>query len=70
MRSFPSRNAPPIASLIASHKALTKLGACPVWMELLVNNLLKGGVAWADAEKMKIADLNWRITVIKPTPTH
>jgi hypothetical protein len=53
-----------------SHKALTKIGLCPVWMELLVNNLLKGGVAWADAEKMKIADLNWRITVIKPTPTH
>jgi len=47
-------------------QALTKIGLCPVWMELLVNNLLKGGVAWADAEKMKIADLNWRITVTKP----
>ena len=45
---------------------LTNVGLCPAWVELLVNNLLKGGVAWADAEKAKIADLNWRITVEKP----
>jgi len=45
---------------------LTSIGMCPVWVETLVNNLFLGGVAWADAEKMKIADLNWQIIVEKP----
>ena len=45
---------------------LNKVGLMPGWVVVLVNNLLKGGVAWADAEKMKIADLNWRIIVRKP----
>ena len=34
--------------------------------ETLVSNLLLGGVAWADAEKAKLADLNWQIFVQKP----
>lgn len=45
---------------------LTRLGLLPPWVEVLINQLLRGGVAWADAEKAKLADLNWRITVQKP----
>ncbi|KAK3257649.1 hypothetical protein CYMTET_33272 [Cymbomonas tetramitiformis] len=45
---------------------LNRIGVLPEWVEKLVNNLLLGGVAWADAEKAKIADLNWRIIVQKP----
>ena len=33
---------------------------------MLVDNLLKGGQAWAEAEKAKLADLNWQINVRKP----
>jgi sterol 24-C-methyltransferase len=44
----------------------TKVGVLDPWATVLVNNLLKGGVAWADAEKAKIADLNWRIVAVKP----
>jgi sterol 24-C-methyltransferase len=46
--------------------SLTRIGLCPTWVETLINNLLLGGQAWAEAEKMKIADLNWQITVQKP----
>jgi len=45
---------------------LAKFGLVPAWVTQCIDNLLKGGVAWAEAEKMKIADLNWRITVEKP----
>eukprot|EP00658_Telonema_sp_P-2_P064686 TRINITY_DN5386_c0_g1_i8.p1 TRINITY_DN5386_c0_g1~~TRINITY_DN5386_c0_g1_i8.p1 ORF type:complete len:264 (+),score=90.62 TRINITY_DN5386_c0_g1_i8:61-852(+) len=45
---------------------LNKIGILPAWTETLVSNLLLGGIAWADAEKMKIADLNWQIFVQKP----
>jgi len=43
-----------------------KVGFLPEWIIDLIDNLLKGGIAWADAEKMKIADLNWRIVAQKP----
>merc|ERR1712096_338551 len=43
-----------------------RIGLLPDWTETLVSNLLLGGVAWADAEKAKIADLNWQIFVQKP----
>ena len=45
---------------------LTTVGLCPTWVQLIIDNLLKGGMAWAEAEKMKIADLNWQITATKP----
>eukprot|EP00656_Telonema_subtile_P048097 TRINITY_DN5649_c0_g1_i1.p1 TRINITY_DN5649_c0_g1~~TRINITY_DN5649_c0_g1_i1.p1 ORF type:complete len:330 (+),score=110.55 TRINITY_DN5649_c0_g1_i1:199-1188(+) len=51
-------------SLIVS---LNNVGILPDWTEALVSNLLLGGVAWADAEKAKIADLNWQIFVRKPS---
>ena len=31
-----------------------------------MDNLLKGGQAWAEAEKAKLADLNWQIIAEKP----
>ena len=45
---------------------LARLGLCPPWVRQVIDNLLLGGQAWATAEKMKIADLNWRITALKP----
>ena len=42
------------------------IGLLPKWVESLISNLLLGGMAWAEAEKAKIADLNWRIIVQKP----
>ena len=45
---------------------LNKLSLIPDSIIILINNLLKGGKAWSVAEKMKIADLNWRIIVQKP----
>jgi sterol 24-C-methyltransferase len=45
---------------------LNNFGILPDWTETLVSNLLLGGQAWAEAEKAKIADLNWQIFVQKP----
>lgn len=45
---------------------LNQAGVLPDWTETLVSNLLLGGVAWADAEKAKLADLNWQIFAQKP----
>lgn len=45
---------------------LTSLRLCPAWVEHMLHNLQLGGQAWTDAEKMKIADLNWRIVCEKP----
>ena len=45
---------------------LNYIGLMPEWTETLVTNLLLGGYAWADAEKSKIADLNWQIFARKP----
>jgi sterol 24-C-methyltransferase len=47
-------------------QGLVKVGLLQPWAEVLVNNLLLGGQAWADAEKAKLADLNWQIIVEKP----
>ena len=38
----------------------------PAWVETLVSNLLLGGMAWTEAEKAKLADLNWQIIMEKP----
>jgi sterol 24-C-methyltransferase len=43
-----------------------KIGFISPWIEILIDNLLRGGAAWTEAEKSKIADLNWRIIVQKP----
>jgi len=48
-------------------RVLTALRLCPVWVEQLLQKLQSGGQAWTDAEKAKIADLNWRIVCRKPT---
>jgi len=45
---------------------MNKIGLLSPWTVKLVENLLLGGIAWADAEKAKIADLNWQIFVRKP----
>jgi sterol 24-C-methyltransferase len=47
-------------------RALTAIYLCPAWVEHLLDNLQKGGQAWTEAERMKIADLNWRIVCEKP----
>ena len=46
-------------------RAVTAIGLCPEWVEHFLENLQLGGQAWTDAEKMKIADLNWRIVCEK-----
>lgn len=38
----------------------------PPWVEESLELLQAGGQAWTDAEKAKIADLNWRIVAEKP----
>jgi sterol 24-C-methyltransferase len=47
-------------------RGLVQVGLLQPWAEVLVNNLLLGGQAWADAEKAKLADLDWQIIVEKP----
>ena len=47
-------------------RGLVRFGVVGSWFDHLISNLLLGGVAWADAEKAKLADLNWQITVQKP----
>jgi sterol 24-C-methyltransferase len=47
-------------------QVLTAIGLSPAWLDTLMTQLLLGGQAWAEAEKMKIADLNWEIVVEKP----
>lgn len=46
-------------------RALEAVGAMPAWVEESLDLLQRGGQAWTDAEKMKIADLNWRIVAEK-----
>jgi len=50
-------------------RLFTRVGLCPPWMERLINNLLKGGREWTLADRASLADLNWHITVRKPTTT-
>lgn len=48
-------------------RALEAVRLLPPWVEESLDLLQKGGQAWTDAEKAKIADLNWRIVAEKPT---
>ncbi len=47
-------------------RALETVGILPPWVEESLELLQTGGQAWTDAEKAKIADLNWRIVAQKP----
>lgn len=47
-------------------RALEAIGVLPSWIEDSLELLQSGGQAWTDAEKAKIADLNWRIVAQKP----
>jgi len=46
-------------------RGLEKVGVAPPWIEESLDLLQKGGQAWTDAERAKIADLNWRIVAEK-----
>jgi sterol 24-C-methyltransferase len=55
--------------ILAARKVIRGLEAVrllPSWVEESLDLLQKGGQAWTDAEKAKIADLNWRIVAEKP----
>jgi len=43
-----------------------RLKLIPSWVEESLDLLQTGGQSWTDAEKAKIADLNWRIVAEKP----
>tara|TARA_B100001996_G_scaffold155196_1_gene118197 strand:- start:2917 stop:3936 length:1020 start_codon:yes stop_codon:yes gene_type:complete len=45
---------------------LQRIKLMPVWVEESLDLLQTGGQSWTDAEKAKIADLNWRIVAEKP----
>ncbi|MDG2061750.1 MAG: class I SAM-dependent methyltransferase [SAR86 cluster bacterium] len=47
-------------------RLLEKFRILPPWVEESLELLQTGGQAWTDAEKAKIADLNWRIVAEKP----
>jgi len=47
-------------------RALEAIRVLPPWVEESLELLQTGGQAWTDAEKAKIADLNWRIVAEKP----
>ncbi|MEH6588983.1 MAG: class I SAM-dependent methyltransferase [Halioglobus sp.] len=46
-------------------RVLEKIRLMPAWVEQSLDLLQTGGQAWTDAEKAKIADLNWRIVAEK-----
>ncbi len=46
-------------------RALESIRVLPPWVEESLELLQSGGQAWTDAEKSKIADLNWRIVAEK-----
>ena len=46
-------------------RALERIRVLPAWVEESLELLQAGGQAWTDAEKAKIADLNWRIVAEK-----
>jgi len=46
-------------------RGLEAIRVLPPWVEESLDLLQKGGQAWTDAEKAKIADLNWRIVAQK-----
>jgi len=45
---------------------LQRIKLIPAWVEESLDLLQTGGQSWTDAEKAKIADLNWRIVAEKP----
>jgi sterol 24-C-methyltransferase len=47
-------------------RAMEAVRLMPSWVEESLDLLQTGGEAWTDAEKAKIADLNWRIVAEKP----
>ena len=47
-------------------RGLERLRLMPPWVEESLDLLQTGGEAWTQAEKAKIADLNWRIVAEKP----
>ena len=47
-------------------RALEAVRVLPAWVEESLDLLQSGGEAWTEAEKAKIADLNWRIVAEKP----
>ncbi len=47
-------------------RGLEAVRLLPPWVEESLELLQSGGQAWTDAEKAKIADLNWRIVAEKP----
>ncbi len=48
-------------------RALEAIRVLPSWVEETLELLQSGGQAWTDAEKAKIADLNWRIVAERPS---
>ena len=46
-----------------------RLRLIPAWVVESLDLLQTGGQSWTDAEKAKIADLNWRIVAEKPAAT-
>lgn len=50
-------------------RGLEKIRLLPAWVEESLDLLQRGGEAWTQAEKAKIADLNWRIVAEKPIKT-
>jgi sterol 24-C-methyltransferase len=46
-------------------RALERIKLMPPWVEESLDLLQQGGQAWTDAERAKIADLNWRIVAVK-----
>jgi len=47
-------------------RGLEKVRIMPPWVEESLDLLQTGGESWTEAEKAKIADLNWRIVAEKP----
>ena len=46
-------------------RALERARLLPPWVEESLDLLQTGGESWTEAEKAKIADLNWRIIAEK-----
>ncbi len=46
-------------------RALEKIKVAPGWVEESLDLLQRGGEAWTQAERAKLADLNWRIVAEK-----
>ena len=47
-------------------RVLERMRIMPPWVEESLDLLQTGGESWTEAEKSKIADLNWRIVAEKP----